>query len=251
MNGQRLVKLLLRLFIASIVITAAIGIYVIAIPRKNWEYELKVLLTTATIAGASICGLACGGCLTRGLRMLPLAGLVLSAVSAGLTLVGIWAQSWQGPGNWNFWEYYWKATAVMTFYAIACAHLAMLFMARLAGGYRWAYLVAYYLILGLATVMAAGVVFDLFDMNGYWRMTGALSILVAAITLLVPVFHWLSREQFAVELAEADPLFAVEEELARVKKRMIELESQRQMLLGRARLADSEASARIEDGPVG
>lgn len=246
MDSQRLVKWLLRMFIVSIVATAAIGIYVIAIPSDNWEYELKVLLTTATIAGASVCGLSCGGCLTRGRRTLPMIGLVLTGLSAALTLVGIWMQPWMRPGNWWFWENYWKLTAVLCFYAVGCAHLSMLFMARLARGYQWAYVVAYYLILGLATVIAAGVVFDFFDAQAYWRLTGTLSILVAAITLLIPVFHWFSREQFVIEAAEADPLFAVEEELGRVKKRLIELENKRRLLLGREPAAETGDGAQAE-----
>jgi hypothetical protein len=233
MNSQRLVKLLLRLFIASIVATTAVGLYVIAIPSDDWEYEIRILLTTATIAGASVCGLACGGCMMRGHRVLPTIGLVLSVVSAGLALVGIWALPWDGASNWEFWEIYWKITAVAIFYAIACAHLSMLLMARLEGMYRWSYLVAYYLILGLATVLSFGVALEFFEEEGYWRLTGALSILVAAITLLVPVFHWLSRKTLAAHEAEVDQLFAVEEELARVKKRLMELESKRRILLGR------------------
>jgi hypothetical protein len=242
MDSQRLVKLLLRLFIASIVATSAVGLYVVAMPSEDWEYEIKILLTTATIAGASICGLACGGCMMRGRRVLPTIGLLLSVASAGLTLFGIWASPWQGPSNWEFWEVYWKFTAVVIFYALACAHLSMLLMARLDGVYRWAYLVAYYLILGLATVLSFGVALEFFEKEGYWRLTGALSILVAAITLLVPVFHWLSRKAAAVHEAEVDQLFAVEEELARVKKRLLELENKRRILLGREQMDIAEGS---------
>jgi hypothetical protein len=240
MDSQRLVKLLLRLFIASIVATTMVGLYVIAVPSQDWEYEIKVLLTTATIAGASICGLACGGCMTRGRRVLPTIGLLLSVLSAGLALVGLWASPWQGPSNWDFWENYWKFTAIVIFYAIACAHLSMLLMARLDGMHRWAYLVAYYLILGLATVLSIGVALEFFEEERYWRLTGALSILVAAITLLVPVFHWLSRKAAAVDEAEVDQLFAVEEEMARVRKRLIELENKRRILLGREQLGNAE-----------
>ena len=68
-------------------------------------------------------------------------------------------------------------------------------MANLAGSYRWAYLVAYQLILGLATLLTAGMVFELFNNEAYWRFTGVISILVAAITLMIPVFHRISREE--------------------------------------------------------
>lgn len=244
MTNPKLTKRFLRLFIGSIVITALMGLYVIALPSENWDFEFKVIVTTLTIAAASVCGLACGGCLSRGWRFLPLAGLILTGLTACLTLVGTWLHNWPFGGNWEFWERYWLATAVLGCYAVACAHLAMLFLTNLASAYRWAYLVAYFLIFGLATVIAAAIVNeDLVEHESYWRLVGALSILVAAITLLMPVFHWLSREEVAAATAEADPLFAVEEEIARSQKRLIELENKRRLLLGRA-------SAGPDDGPA-
>jgi hypothetical protein len=226
MNSQQLTKIFLRLFIASVVAGALIGIAAIGIPNDHWEYQLKILLTTGIIAAASICGLACGGCLTRGHRVLPTAGLVLTGLSATLLLFGLWAE----PHS----EWYWKTSVSLVFFAIACSHLSLLFMANLAGSYRWAYLVAYQLILGLAALLTGGVVFELFERNqGYWRLTGVVSILVAAITLLVPVFHRFSREEVAAAKADADPLFAVESEIAALKKRLIELQNKRQTLLGR------------------
>ena len=69
-------------------------------------------------------------------------------------------------------------------------------------------------------------------------------MLVAAITLLIPVFHYMSRDHFAAAQAEADPLFVVEEEIARVKKRLIELENKRRVLLGRVEIIGAE------DGPA-
>jgi cytochrome c oxidase subunit IV len=242
MNSQHITKLAMRLAILSIAATAFVGIFAIAVPTGNWELEIRILLSTLTIAAASICGLASGLCFGRGHRILPGAGLVLTIVTACLILYGIWAQNWGGGTNWEFWEYYWKTTWVLGCYAIACAHLSLLFMANLAGAYRWAYLVAYQLILGLATVLAAAIIYDdLFDKEAYWRTTGVLSILVAAITLMVPVFHRMSREEVVARKAEADPLLAVESEIARVKKQLIELESKRQVLLGRTGTEDGPA----------
>jgi hypothetical protein len=237
MNSQQLTKMSLRVFIASVLAAAVMGIVAMGIPTRNWDFELKIFVTTAIIAGASICGLACGGCLTRGHRVLPTIGLGLTGVSAVLLLVGVWEEPNSG--------WYWRTTAVASFYAVACAHLSMLFMANLAGGYRWSYVIAYQLILGLATLLAGGIVFDLFDTGGegYWRLTGVVSILVAAITLLVPVFHYMSRDAFAVQKPDVDPVFAVDEEIARLKTRLIELENKRRVLLGRAVPGVDEASA--------
>ena len=80
----------------------------------------------------------------------------------------------------------------------------------------------------------AAIVFEiLFDNENYIRFTGVVSVLVAAITLLIPVFHYLSRDEFTAAKAEADPVFAVDEEIARLKKRLLELENKRRVLLNR------------------
>src|SRR5262249_43356997 len=152
-----------------------------------------------TIAGASICGLACGGWLTRGHHILPGLGLVLTTVTAMLLLFGIWKNFIDPPGsNWDFWKVYWQTTFVLMCYAIACSHLSMLFMANLAGGYRWTYIIAYQVVLGLATVLAAAIVVPhLADKEGFWRLVGVLAILVAAVTLVTPVFHRFSRDTVA------------------------------------------------------
>jgi hypothetical protein len=225
-DSRRLNKFLLRTFIVSIIAMAALGIAALSFPTDSWWLEIKAFLTTAILTAASICGLACGGCLQRGHRVLPTAGLILTPIAAVLLLLGMWMEFDS--------EFYWKLAIVVTIFAIACAHLSMLFMANLAGAYRWAYLAAYQLVFGLAALVTVGVIFEFFDSNDrFWRLTGGVSILVAAITLLIPVFHYMSRELVAATPAVEDPLFAVEEDIARTKKHLIELENKRRELLGR------------------
>jgi hypothetical protein len=239
----RLTKIFLRVFIVSIAATAIAGIVAMLTPRTVGWLEIQVLLTTATIAGASICGLACGSCLARGHTIFPTAGLVLSGVSACLLLSAIWMEIDD--------EWFWKLTLPIIIFAIAFSHLSLLFLPNLAGRYRWAYLVAYQLILGLAAILAGGIVFEFVDTKAYWRLTGVVSILVAAITLLVPVFHYLSRDEMAAVKATMDPLFAVDEEIARLKKRLMELESKRRVLLGRetAGPANDAIVGVVDDAP--
>ena len=244
MNSKHMSKVLLRVFVVSICVTAVAGVVALVVPAQDWEFSWVILATTATIAGASVCGLACGGCLSRGHRVLPTAGMILTSLAAVMVIAGIWMEYFRfwavlydywpyGTAYWAYSEVYWKSTFVVSAYAVACAHLSLLFMAELSGRYRWAFLFAYQLILGLATLLAVAVIFERFPDETYWRMTGVVAVLVAAVTLLIPVFHRLSREQVAKIKAAADPLLAVEEEIARVKKRLLELESQRRVLLGR------------------
>jgi hypothetical protein len=154
-----------------------------------------------------------------------LAGLILTPIAAILLLLGMWVEINS--------ESFWKISMIIAIFAVACAHLSMLFMASLAGAYRWAYLAAYQLVFGLAALLTVGIIFDFFDNDRYWRLTGGFSILVAAITLLIPVFHYMSRELLAASPVVEDPLFEIEEQIARTKKLLIELESKRRVLLGR------------------
>jgi hypothetical protein len=227
-NAAQLTKSFLRVFIVSIIVTALSGIMAISAPGAFGWVEARILATTATIAGASVLGLSCGGCLTRGHRVLPTAGLILNGLAALLLLAGIWTEIHS--------ELYWKSTASVVIFAVACAHLSMLFMANLAGGYRWTYIVAYQLIFGLAVLLVAAIFFELFERANFFRLVGVVSILVAAVTLLVPIFHYLSRDQFASERADRDAVFAVDEEIAKLKKRLMELEQRRSTLLGREKI---------------
>jgi hypothetical protein len=237
MDSRRLTKLLLRVFVVSIVAMALLGIWALAIPDDSWELELKAFATTAVITTASICGLACGGCMMRGHRVLPTAGLILTPISAILLLIALWFEIDS--------EVFWKTAVSLASFAVACAHLSMLFMADLTGVYRWAYLAAYQLIFGLAALLSVGTIFDFFENDGYWRGTGAISILVAAITLLIPIFHRFSRDQTSTLEAAADPLFDVDVEIGRLKKRLMELESKRRVMLGREVV---EATCESKDG---
>jgi len=92
----------------------------------------------------------------------------------------------------------------------------------------------------------------LFDNDSFMRSVGVVSVLVAAVTLLVPVFHYMSRDQVAAQRAAMDPVFAVDEEIGRLKKRLMELESKRRVLLGREAKVPADGVAKIGagDGPA-
>lgn len=122
-------NLFLKILIASVSLSAAIGIVVILIGNFG-ELETKVLLSTLTITLTSLLGLACGAYFETGRgKYLPSAGIVFTLASAVLWLFTIW--SWQ-IGN----EYIAKGTVTVTLLAVACAHLSLVSMARFDARFR-------------------------------------------------------------------------------------------------------------------
>jgi len=230
-NQSQFTRVCLRLFIASVVASALVGAAALAIPTGNWEFEIKVFFTTLIIAGASVCGLACGGCWTLGNRVLPAIGVACTVVAASLGLLTLWGEIFN--------EAIGKTTIVATTFGVACSHLSMLLLAKLHRSYRWAHLVAYQLILGLAILISAGIVFELFDNEGYWRLTGVLSIASAAITLIIPVLWRLSRDLDDQEVASTDSILKIDEEIAQCKKELMDLQAKRLRLLDTERAAET------------
>ena len=65
-------------------------------------------------------------------------------------------------------------------------------MAKLAAGFEWSLVVAYIIILFLAALIAIMIWFEIADV-GTFRLLAVAAILGAAITILIPIFHRLSR----------------------------------------------------------
>src|SRR4051812_19178166 len=98
---DRMKRSLLYVLIGSVVLGAGLGIA--AVLRNEWGwFEVRILLTTATLALASLCGLACDLSRTpRGLNLIPYAGLALTAAALAMLLVLIW---WDPEPNWPYFE---------------------------------------------------------------------------------------------------------------------------------------------------
>jgi hypothetical protein len=208
--------------IASVVVSAMLGIF--AILTGNWgELEIRIILTTVTIAGASLAGLACGAYLETGRseRGLPLGGIGLAVLAGALILLGIWVELDS--------EAYWKFTVIASVYAIALAHLCLLSMARLAEAFRWSLPAAFAVILGVASLISLMLLFEI-DESGMFRILGVAAILDATITILVPVFHRLSRGDLGAA-GESIDLRQLDAEIARVRSELEQLEARRDAAL--------------------
>ena len=222
-HAPSLKKPLLYVLIASVILGAVFGVTLILMNTWGW-FEVRVMLTTVIIAVASLCGLACDlSKLPRGLNLLPRSGLVLTGIAALLLLFGIWLEFSS--------EEYWKATIVASIFGVATVHACLLSIARLSNRFRWVAFIGKQLIYGLAIMLALIIVGEV-DSRGLWRFVAALSIVVAAVTLVIPILHRISRldEKQSTELLmpnDARNLHAIDSEIASLKDRIAELEQLR------------------------
>lgn len=186
-GGQRapIKRLALRAFIGSIVVSALLGIGAL-LSGEFGELALKVLFSSLCVSAASLCAMGGAALLeSRGARLPSVPAMWLSAIGLGLVLVGIWGEV---DG-----EYFWKTSVTLVVFAVACAHVSLLLMARLAPRFAWLRPTTWGLIFALAAYGSA-LLWGEADGEGFFRLLGVLSILVAALTLATPVLHRMSRD---------------------------------------------------------
>ncbi len=223
MNGQsNLKRPLLYSLVGSVVLGALLGIVLVL--RNTWGwFEVRVILTTITVAIASLCGLACDLSRTpRGANILPRCGLLLTLVAAGLILAGMWTDLEK--------DGFWKFTASVSIFAVATVHICLLSIAQLARRFRWVFFIACQVIYGLAVLLSVIVFWEL-ENERMFRFVAMISIVDAALTLVIPLLHRISRADdnhahLALPIA-ARNLAAIDDEIATLKKRIVELEKLR------------------------
>jgi hypothetical protein len=205
-------KLFLYMLIASVAFSALLGIGVILFGDFG-ELATRVLLTALTITVTSIYGLACGAYLETGRgKILPLAGIFFALVSAVLWIILIWSGTIQE-------EFFVKPLMTSTLLGAACSLLSLLSLARLEKKFQWSYH-AVHAAVGLLVGISLFIIWAEYDPSDNWlaRFLGVLAVVVAALTVVTPVFHWLSRK--------SEPE-SIDAEIARLKARIEELEKQK------------------------
>ena len=170
--------------IASVAVSAVIGIIAIVIGAFG-KTEARILLTTLAVSAASICALACGALWESGrVKLLPMIGIALAIFAAILIIAGIW---WETSG-----DAYWKFTASAGLIAVATAHACLLALAKLAPRFVWSQIVAYTAAYLLAFLFIYLIYAELRS-DTFIRVVGVTSTVLAAVSILTPVFHRLSR----------------------------------------------------------
>lgn len=213
-SSSRFKQPLLYALIVSILIGAVLGIVLIL--RNTWGwFEVRVMLTTLVIAVGSLAGLACE--LSRrpvGRNFASICGLVLSALSVLLWLFCIWGE----PSD----DLFWRSVATVSILALANVHVCLLSNARLSGRFRWVYLVTVQVIFGLAFLFLV-MLWGQHDSPALWQIVATLSILVAALTLIIPILHRIGRHDFVRE----EQLTAPEEQsVAKIDAEIKKLDAQ-------------------------
>ena len=218
MTGFNSKRTFLHLLIASVALSAVIGIVVLIIGNFG-EFETKVLLTTLTVTITSILGLACGAYLETGRgRIIPIAGIIVAVVSCVMWIFLVW----HGTVHEDF---YAQILMSLTLFSATCAHISLLSLATLDKRFIW----SRYAFILADSVLTAYLLFLIW--NDKWidndvtpRVIGVLSIVVAALTLVTPIFHKLSS-------ASTRSIEDIDSEIESLKSRIAELEAKKDALV--------------------
>ncbi len=214
MQSLNLKKFFLYLSIGSVALSAVIGIGVILLGNFG-EFETKVLLTTMTVTITSILGLACGSYLETGRgKIVPLAGIFIAVIACVLWIFLVW----NGTVHETFFA---KTLLSLTLVAASCSHLSLISLARLDKRFGWSNY-ALQITVWILTVILLVLIWQNFKTASdlISRLIGVLSIIIAALTIVTPVFHRLSNHAPKAEEIDA--------EIERLKQRIEELEKQRE-----------------------
>lgn len=182
---------MLKVFIASIVCCAAVGICCLLVGRVG-SFVGRVLATTGTISGLAILGLGSATVWERR-RWHPvgLLGTGAGVVTLVLTLAAIWVDWWRlraGPGE----EVVFKSTGIAWVTTVALTHVGLLGLARLKRGYEWARVLTVIAVVLLALQIDGAIITEV-DSDWGARIMGILAICVACGTIAIPILHRMSR----------------------------------------------------------
>jgi hypothetical protein len=235
---------LLYLLAGSVVIGAALGIFLVL--RGQWGWiEVRVILTTITLAVASLCGLACDHSrVARGWNVLPRLGLTLTLLATVAILGIIWLDDTLDE------DWFVKTAVCLAVWAVATVHVCLLSIVWLAPRFRWVFFLAQQVIFGLAALISAMLIWEI-EGARMFQFVAVVSILDAALTLLIPLLHRISRTERSGESAQVTRVNqlppvdqrnvqALNQEIADLQKRLRQLEKLRSEIIG---TADSLAPA--------
>lgn len=185
-------RVLPTISMAFVVITSFTGVLSV------WELLTaltsgKIVGTSAILAVASLAGFVNLQCHRMGRNLVPAFGVLFTVIASLIGVLFTWelldfSTSSHGGGAFKL------MMAAMSC-AIGCTHLAMLLLMKIQRSYRWVQGAAYYVILGLASLISLLIMTEGGGLDGAFavRILGVWSIAATAVTLILPVLWFLSR----------------------------------------------------------
>lgn len=156
---------------------------------------------------------------------LPLAGSIFTIIAALLSVRAIW----QLPPN-KFLE---RLFFVAVVFAIACFYLSLIFLITLSKKYAWSIKAVQFAVWILVAISLWLIIFEpqLRETTGeiVSRLMIILSIIIAALTVMIPIFYRLSRAELPPP--EKITVEEIEEKIARHKKEIEMLEKMKKNIL--------------------
>ncbi len=178
-HAARLRSGALRVFLALIVLNAAIAIGAIFGLGSDDGTQWDILATSSTLTAVSLTFAANTAAVARGrLGLVPFVAAGLCCIAAGLTITGIWADSLHDAEN------FWKFVGVAATSGIGGTLMSMLAMPRLRPPWQLAQLIGHASTLTLIGLITTAI---LREDGGPIEPYGVASVICAAATLLVLV----------------------------------------------------------------
>lgn len=189
MDASTLRKRFLWGFLVALAITAMVAI--VAILGEGFgDLQWRIMATSGAVSAASICAMACAAFLERGrMPWFGHVGLGLTGLALALMLVVTWCD----PRPSQPWG---RLTALTTIWAVAAAHAQLLLLPRLGARHRMVQSAAVVAIAVLAALLSF-IVFDVDLVRHMVQQVAVLAIVVALLTLAVPILWRIGGERDA------------------------------------------------------
>ena len=187
-SGTSLKRAFLQAIIATLVLTALVGIYVFLFGTFG-KTEAKILGTTLTICYFSTTSLACSAAFEKNRHpALSLPGLALGVLGLVFFIPSIWAE-------WYDTEAVGKAMGIIGVLSFSLAQACLLSLVPLQRRHAWVFYAAVALILALAAIISGILIFE--PHGGDWivRVVGVVAILDGCFSLCVPILHRLGGRE--------------------------------------------------------
>jgi hypothetical protein len=177
-DRRRLPATLRWILIAAVSAHAVVGILTLALGDFSWDGSTadKLLGSSLSIASAALLVVAGAAAYVRGrLGQLPAVGAVVTVAGFTWVLIDLWAL-WDSDQPW-------KGAWTLVIVALACAYASLVALAR-NGPPHPVGVAALVCAAAFAAVDVAGIWTEASG-GGFWRLFGALSLLLAATTVVM------------------------------------------------------------------